>query len=328
MEDLRSQFLLQIQSIISKKIENPELTSQIIDDIIPVLNDYSLSSYKNITDTEYPTEQLISLYTDAISVEGKSPKTVDQYRRILTRLYNDTNTPLDKINVFQIRTWLINMQKTCSARTVENYRSYLSAFYQWLMKEKLITKNPISNVAPIKYLDEVIPIFTEIYIDMLRTACKTPRERAELELLLCSGIRATELCGLNRQDMDFNSLTGIVKGKGNKQRIIYINEICKKYLLAYLESRTDEEECLFISRIHKRLSKESLRSDMTKLGERAGIKDVHPHRFRRTFATNLSKKGMNTRAIQKLMGHTDINTTMVYVTLDDEMLKNEYHHYN
>lgn len=328
MEDLRSRFLLEIQSAINTHIPDTNLTANIINDIIPILNNYDLSTFTAPTDSLYPTDQLISLYSDAISVEGKSPKTVEQYRRILTRLYNDTNTPLDKLNVFQIRTWLINLQKQCSARTVENYRSYLSAFYQWAVKENLMDTNPISNVAPIKYLDEVKPIFTEVDIDMLRAACRTPRERAELELLLCSGIRATELCGLNRNDINFNTLAGVVKGKGNKERVIYITEICKKYLLAYLETRTDDLECMFMSRLKKRLSKESLRSDMSKLGKRANIDDVHPHRFRRTFATNLSKKGMNTRAVQKLMGHTDINTTMVYVTLDDETLRNEYQHYN
>lgn len=329
MDDYRANFLLELNSAILSLTQDKDLTQKITDITTQIVNNYSLRPYVTANDSMYNSEQLIKLYCDAITVEGKSEKTVYQYLRILTRFYEDNNkTPIDKINVIQIRTWLIQLQNKVSARTAENYRSYLSAFYQWLERERIITINPMGNISPIKYCEEIRTTFSEVDIDMLRTACKTPRERAELELLLCTGIRAAELCSLNRQDIDLNNLTGFVTGKGNKQRRIYITDICRKYLELYLKTRTDDNECLFYTRNKTRITPSVVRMDMNKIGEGAGIKDVHPHRFRRTFASNNSKKGMNTKTIQRLMGHTDVNTTMGYVSLDNETLKNEYNHYN
>lgn len=166
-------------------------------------------------------------------------------------------------------------------------------------------------------------------LDTLRGACTTLRERAELELLISCGVRANELCQMNREDINFISHeVTVLKGKGGKQRVTYINDVCIAYLQKYLDSRQDDAAALFVNKSGKRVSVGALESDLRTLGEKAKVKNVHPHRCRRTFATALSKRGMDVGTIQQLMGHSNINTTMQYITLPGGRIKNEYERFN
>ncbi len=149
------------------------------------------------------------------------------------------------------------------------------------------------------------------------------------EHLLSSGIRATELENMNREDVDFSDHSVFVrKGKGNKQRVTFINSVCEHYLRLYLETRDDSDDCLFRNRKHNRVNKDGLEYDLRLLGQLANVKNVHPHRCRRTFATSMYKKGMDIHNIQKLLAHTNINTTMEYITTDEERIKTEYRCYS
>ena len=197
-----------------------------------------------------------------------------------------------------------------------------------MTSEEIIDKNPMQKIKPIKYEKIVKKPFNDVEIDNLRSSCETLRERAEFELLMSSGVRVSELGGLNISDVNFDTLEVLVKnGKGGKSRVTYMNDITKYHLIKYLTSRSDNNQCLFITRNLTRLSKSAAEGDLRRIGNRANVDNVHPHRCRRTFATNLAKSGMDLATIQMLMGHSDINVTKSYVALDKSYIKNQYNKY-
>lgn len=326
MSDCHEELIQSISNALLTANYSPDDISKITGIFIIQLNKYEIAKKSTevaIRDTT--SEQLLKLYGGTLLTEGKSQKSVYGYIRLLTRFMHEIGKPLMEVNVFDIRVWLAKMQQKVSLRTCENYRSYLSAFYQWLTKEEILAKNPMAKINPIKYEDEVRLPFSEVELDALRSACKTPRERAEFELFVSSGVRVSELCAMNITDINLDSLDVLVReGKGNKQRTTYINTVCAIHLKRYLESRTDHEPYLFITKNHTRLTKSAAESDLKRIGRRASVPDTHPHRCRRTFASNLARKGMDVRTIQQLMGHANINTTMGYITLTSEHIKNEY----
>ena len=213
-----------------------------------------------------------------------------------------------------------------SNRTLDNVRSVLSAFYTWLECEEYIEKNPCRGIKPIKYKRELKSPFSDVEIDNLRNSCKKQKERAVIEFLLATGVRVSEFCSMDVPDIDFsNNKVRVREGKGGKERYTYINEIAKEHLKKYLDGRTDG--ALFKTQLGDRYTKSGVQYLLHALAKRAGIDNVHPHRFRRTFATMLASRGMSVQEIKKLMGHSNINTTMLYITVLDADTQYAYNKY-
>ncbi len=296
--------------------------------ITKVLSDYEVTekSTQLVLYDDY-NERILKRYAACLFVDGKSKKTIDMYQRRIKAFSDFIGMPFDKVGTYDIRYYLASLKDTgISDRTLENYRSYISAFYQWLAREDFIQKNPCEKINPIKYREEIKKAFTETEIDKIRSACTSVRDRAIVETLLSSGLRVAELANLDISDIDFINLSVRVReGKGSKERISYITTVCAMHLKAYLIQRADDNPALFLSvRKRQRLDPSGLRNILKTIEKRAGVDDVHPHRFRRTFATNLSKRGMDVQTIARLMGHSNIQTTMIYVALDETRVINEY----
>lgn len=271
------------------------------------------------------SDNLIQLFCSTLLTEGKSKRTVREYGNLLRRFAKAVRKPLTEVNVFEIRAWLANMQNNVQLISCENYRSYLSSFYNWLHREELIEKNPMKKIVTIKYEQDVKMSFNELQIDAMRNSCKNNRERAEFELMLSSGARASEICAMNIEDIDFANRKVLIKnGKGNKQRITYMSPLCAMYLQKYLEERTDDMPYLFYTRNKTRLTTNSLERDVRRIGKDANVSNAHPHRFRRTFATELARKGMSIKSIQMLMGHSNVNVTMGYISFANDVVGDEY----
>lgn len=248
---------------------------------------------------------------------------------MLHRFMREVHKPLVELNVFDVRVWLAEMQTKVSLRTCENYRSYLSAFYMWLAAEGIVSSNIMAKIKPIKYEDKVKSPFSDVEIDALRSSCQTLRDRAILELLLSSGIRVTELCSLDIDDINLDNMTVLVReGKGGKQRTTFMNDVCKNHLQKYLESRKDSSRILFYTKAKTRLTKNMAENDLHRIGDAAKVANVHPHKCRRTFATSMYKRGMDVHTIQKLLGHSNINTTMCYISTNDIRTEGEYRRFS
>ena len=297
---------------------------------IRVLDKYEVierATEVSIVDTT--STQYIKMYLGSILTEGKSKRTVKVYSTILKCFMQDLPVPIAEASVFDIRLWLAKQQQSVSLRTCETYRSYLSAFYQWMLREGFIEKNPMSTIKPIQYVEAIKLPFSDVDIDLLRSACNSLRVRAELELMLSCGARVSEVCGLDIADVNFISKEVLIReGKGGKQRTVYINDVSLMHLKQYLATRQDTLPCLFITRRGTRITKATIEKDLKELSKRSGVINVHPHRCRRTFASTLARKGMSVGAIQKLMGHSNVDTTMCYITLSNQHIRNEYDRFN
>lgn len=303
---------------------------QIMNVIIKNMVDYDV--FKSCTDVIIKSDinqKIVKQYMGCLYVDGKSEKTIYQYYRSATLLSDTLNKPFTEMGVYDIRFYLaLRKRQGISNRSLENTRANLSAFFQWMMREKLIISNPCLNIKPIKYKQEIRMPFSDVEIDALRSACKTLKERAIIELLLSSGIRVSELVMLNVDDIDKQALSVHIKyGKGNKERTTYITKVAMKHIENYLNNRNEQHSALFCNYQHQRMHDNGVRYLLNTLAKRADVTNVHPHRFRRTFACCLSARGMNIQDIQKLLGHTNINTTMEYVTIDDGRLQSSYQYY-
>jgi site-specific recombinase XerD len=262
-------------------------------------------------------------------VDGKSKNTVAQYVRTCRKLSETIGKPLTEMNAYDVRFFLAKeMERGISDQSRENQRANLSAFFQWMVNEEIIPKNPIAQIKPIKCHQEVKKAFSDIEIDALRSACKSLKERALIEFLLSTGARVSEVAEMKVQDVNIETLSvHILHGKGDKERITYTTAVGMKHLLAYIHSRKETGDALFYSKNHEPIRTSGIRFILNNVAKRAGVSNVHPHRFRRTFATNLSKRGMAVQEIQKLMGHANINTTLVYIATDDSMVQASYKKY-
>lgn len=307
----------------------PEAMQPFINILSTELNKYTFAPICTaivVRDSKFDT--LLKLYCGTIRTEGKSEKTVIGYSRLLTRFIKEVNKRIEDIGVFDIRAWLAGYQTKVSLTTCENYRAYLSSFFTWCYKEHFLPENPMLDIKPIKLPVQKKERFSDVEIDKLRKACgDNLRDRAMVEVLLSSGVRVEEFCNLNIKDVNMDTKEiNIRHGKGNKQRYTFINDVCREHLRNYLNSRDDDDRSLFVSRGGKRMTPATVRNDLHRLAKSAGLfpEDVHPHKFRRTFASKKAQEGINIMVLKELLGHTDLNVTKRYISMDRSQMKNEY----
>lgn len=308
-----------------------EEVAKIVDIATNELYNYDL--HEKCTDlVEYDdqNDRILKRYTACLVLDGKSEKTIYQYKRSITKLMESVgNIPFPKVGVYEIRYFLASeKQRGVSETTLRNQRANISAFFLWMFNEDLIPKNPCSVIKPPKKPNKVKKAFTEVELDALRSACKNMKERALLEMLLTSGVRVNELCEMEVSDIDFATLKVHVKhGKGNKERVTYINDLAVIHLKKYLLSRKIQSPHLFVNLYGEKLNPTGVRFLLREIGKRAEVTTVHPHRFRRTFATLLASRGMKIQEIQKLLGHANISTTLEYISTDDTSVQASYKQY-
>ena len=274
-------------------------------------------------------DRILKRYSACLVLDGKSEGTIKQYIRTCRKLGQDSGKIFTDMTTNDIRLFLGQLKLTGAKNShIENQRAYISAFFQWMLTEDLIEKNPCGKVKPIKCEQIRRLPYTNVQIDKLRSACGSQKKRAILELLLSSGVRCEELTNLDIGDVDMRNRTLLVRnGKGGKDRIVYISEVAAEHLERYMSTRKDSSVELFRSRRGGRYACSGIQDMMRRLGKAAGISNVHPHRCRRSFATNLYKRGMDVHEIQRLMGHNNVQTTLGYIYTDDAQLKAAYQKY-
>ena len=137
----------------------------------------------------------------------------------------------------------------------------------------------------------------------------------------------SEVVRLDISDIDLERRECTVIGKGNKERIVYLSEVAVMNLKEYIQSRNDAGEALFTGRGTSRIKKTGIETIIRKLGQCAGVDNAHPHRFRRTLATNLLDRGMNIQDVAAVLGHADLKTTQVYCYISQQNVKTAYDKY-
>lgn len=265
-------------------------------------------------------------YIVSRKIEGLSKKTLELYNLYLDDFFFTVNKKAEDITANDIRVYLYNVQESrgLSNRTLDSRRTAIHAFFEWAANEGYIGKNPCRVIKNIKYERIEKQPLTDMDLERIRQVCETVREKALVEFLYSTGARVTEVCGVKKTDIDFYKGEVIVLGKGNNHRKVYLNARSKLLLGQYLASRNDDSEYLFVSerKPHKPLKKEAIERVVRIIGERAELdRPLTPHLFRHTLATLMLQRGTPITEVQKILGHVNINTTMIYAKVSDEDVK-------
>lgn len=292
-------------------------------DVVALGNENLIQSKSNLT--------LKEEFLSAKQVEGCSERSVNYYSSTLDNLIKNLEKPFNQIETEDLRVYLSEYQKknNASKQTIDNIRRILSSFFTWLEDEDYILKSPVRRIHKIKTMKQIKETYSDEAVERLRDNCKTIRDLALIDMLASTGMRVGELVKLNRVDVDFVNRECVVLGKGSKERVVYFDARTKLHLQNYLNSRTDENEALFVSLLepHNRLEIAGIEIMLRKLGRSLEINKVHPHKFRRTLATKAIDKGMPIEQVQKLLGHSKIDTTMEYAIVDQQNVKNSHKKY-
>lgn len=271
---------------------------------------------------------LLQKFLDAKSIEGCSEKTKAYYRKTLEGMIKAVEKPLITVDTDDLRKYLSEYQsKNGSSKvTIDNIRRIISSFFSWLEEEDHIVKSPARRIHKIKTDKIVKEVYTDEELEKMRDSTNSIRDLALIDMLASTGMRVGELVKLDKGDIDFQNRECIVFGKGNKERKVYFDARAKIHLEEYLESRTDENDALFVSlrQPHSRITINGVESRLKTIGDRLGVKKVHPHKFRRTLATAAIDKGMPVEQLQRLLGHERIDTTMQYAMVKQSNVKDSH----
>lgn len=276
-------------------------------------------------------EEILNKFISSKEIEGCSVRTLKYYKDNITKMLDTVNLPINEITAETLRNYLSNYKNNSTAGmvTIDNIRRTLSSFFAWLENEDYIVKSPVRRIHKVKATKKVKETLTDENLEKLRDTCSNVRDLAILELLISTGMRVGELTRLNISDINFQERSCIVLGKGNSEREVYFSAKSKMYIKKYLETRTDNNEALFVSLIkpYNRLGISGIEIVIRNLGREANINKVHPHKFRRTMATMAIDKGMPIEQVQKLLGHIKIDTTMEYAMVNQNNVKNSHRKY-
>lgn len=299
---------------------------------------------KEICDFESENRRLLKAFIDAKTVEGLSERSLYKYNRDIGKLLDWLTDSLANTTTQDIRDFFTYYQglKNCSNITLDGMRRSFSSFFRYLSNNGLIYKNPMNAIHKMRETKLYKKAFTIRELELLRKAIpeKDLRLKSMFELLLSSGIRRSELHSMKISEINWDELTFIITGKGNKQRRCYFNEKSKLALQDWIMSRKDRNrwnkkkysetnDYLWVStkKPYLPLGKHHIGRIIKELGEKAGVKDVHPHRFRRTCATVYLNRGMPIEQVQRLLGHESIMTTQLYINVNEQAVKLNHKRY-
>ena len=281
---------------------------------------------KHISNFEY-----LSMFVAAKKVEGCSNRTIIYYKATIKNMLKSIIVPIRKITTEDMRLYLSEYQKknNCSKVTVDNIRRNISSFFSWLEEENYILKSPMRRIHKIRTNKQVKEVISDEDIEKLRDHCTCKRDLAIIDLLYSTGIRVGELVNLNISDVDFEARECIVFGKGGKERKVYFDAKSKLHLQAYIDSRKDNNPALFVTLDYpnNRLKISGVEIRIRQLGKKINLSNIHPHKFRRTMATRAIDKGMPIEQVQKILGHSQIDTTMQYAMVNQSNVKVSHQKY-
>ena len=276
-------------------------------------------------------EEYLSMFLAAKQIEGCSARTIQYYKVTVEHMIRRIPLEIRKITTDDIREYLAEYQKmnSCGKVTVDNVRRNLSSFFSWLEEEDYILKSPMRRIHKIKTKQAVKEVISDEMIEKLRDHCKCKRDLAMIDLLYSTGIRVGELVGLNRTDINFEERECVVYGKGDKERCVYFDAKSKLHLQDYLKERVDDNPALFVTldAPYERLKISGVEIRVRELGRKLNMDKIHPHKFRRTMATRAIDKGRPIEQVQKILGHSQIDTTMQYAIVNQNNVKSAHRKY-
>lgn len=285
-------------------------------------------------------KELKTQFLEHLEIEkGRSLKTVENYDRYLSRFieFSKIEKPehIDEELLRKYRLWLNRLpgqeNENLNKKTQNYHLIALRVFLKYLSKRKINSLAP-EQIDLAKTTQRDLDLMTEE--ELLRlikstqgTDIKSLRDSAIMELLFSTGLRVSELCSLNRDSLDLKRDEFSIRGKGGKIRVVFLSDNAKEAIKNYIEKREDPEEAMFVQLGGKksesqRLTTRSVERLVSRYAVKAGItKKVTPHVIRHSFATDLLRNGADIRAVQTMLGHSNISTTQIYTHVTDKQLR-------
>jgi len=284
-------------------------------------------------------DEFIEIFINFLSVErGLSKNTIISYRRdlegYLDYLEEQKINSLEKVDRNRISDFMYELKKLgLNTNSIARKLAAIKAFYRFLVREKILKQDPTSLLESPKLWKKIPEVLSVQEIENLIAQPDLRkkggiRDRAILELLYATGMRVSELTQLKNRDVNLD--VGFVRclGKGNKERIVPLGKKAIEWLSKYIEKerpyflKKASTDALFLTRLHKRFSRQSIWKMIKKYARRARIrKEIRPHILRHSFATHLLERGADLRSVQEMLGHSDISTTQVYTHINKDRLK-------
>ncbi len=247
------------------------------------------------------------------------------------------NKQSDQVDYLDIRGFLAQLKdRDYSKSSISRRLACIRSFFKYLARENLLSANPAAGIATPKR-DKKLPSF--LNADEVEALLEAPsrgtweekRDKAIMETLYSSGLRVSELVGLNHDDVDLGAGLLRIRGKGKKERIVPVGQVALRAIQSYLEKKQPREKmadyrrAFYINRLGSRLTDRSVRRMILKYVRRAALKkEVSPHMFRHSFATHLLDRGADLRSVQELLGHENLSTTQIYTHVTTSRLREAY----
>lgn len=275
---------------------------------------------KTMVAIEKDISEKVELFISSKRLEGLSETTLKDYRIELRIFEKYFQKAIVQITTSDIRQFLAqNTQLKMS--TLDKKLSVLKTFFGWLVKEEILLRDPSAKINPPKKEKRLPKGLSIKELETIREACETRRERALIEVFYSTGCRLSELANMKKKDINYQSMSMRVIGKGNKERIVYLSDKGIYHLQKYLDTRTDDCEFLFITlrKPYRGVGNRAIQREIDKIESRVSLsKKLHPHVMRHTFATLSMEAGIELADLQHLMGHSNPGTTLIYSNVSEE----------
>ncbi len=279
-------------------------------------------------------EAKIRMFVASKKAVNRQTNTLKQYTREIYQMRDFLGKRLEDITGMDLRYYygIMRERRGIKMSTMQTRLHYLSSFWDFLVTEDLVRSNPVKKVGMLKVERTIKKPFSAADLEALRVNCTELRDRALVEFLYSTGVRVSELVALNVGDIEMGKQELIVYGKGSKERKTYLTDGAKFYLRRYLQIRqqgglTDQPLFVTLDAPHNRLTVAGVQYMLRQLGRRSGVKNVHPHRFRRTIATDLLSRGMPIEQVKEFHGHEKLDTTMIYCTVKEASVQASHRKY-
>ncbi|MGB8452755.1 MAG: tyrosine-type recombinase/integrase [Anaerocolumna sp.] len=276
----------------------------------------------------------INIFLATLKIEGRTDSTIEAYKCEYRLFFDFIDKNFRNITTNDVRLYLAHCKtaRKNSDVTINNRIRNLKSLFKWLLIEDYIPKDPMLKINQTKTEKRVKETINDMQAEIVRCSCEKERDAAIINILSSTGMRVGELVKLNRSDIDFSNGECIVYGKGRKERPVYLDGRSKVHLAWYLESREDDNEALFVSEKlpHQRLTTAGIRNIINKIADNCHIGNInlHPHKFRRTMATNMINRGAPAEHVQKILGHASVQTTLqCYANISNQVIKDAHRRY-
>ncbi|HDI02935.1 MAG TPA: hypothetical protein ENF67_00105 [Candidatus Pacearchaeota archaeon] len=257
-------------------------------------------------------EEILAKAEVELKLRGCSELTVRNYLWFINRFLSETDKKIEELEEEDVKAYLARLVDTKARATLSLAASSLRFFFSQVLKKQITVNLPKKE----KKLPEVL---TKEEVDRIIKAAETEKSELMIRMLYYTGLRVSELVNLKREDIDLEKGICLVKGKGNKERQVFLPKKLKEKLKVFFEKHPDY---VYVFSRDKPLTPRNVQKILKRIAKKLEIKKkVTPHKLRHSFATHLLESGVNIRTIQALLGHENLQTTQIYTKVTDELYK-------